>query len=86
MFNVVRFLLISSTVEVIKPLVAETDTSNRATFVVGDSSLFSTSPELETQEPKIELPKEPRPNEECIQIFGNSEVRKIKETQAWYFS
>lgn len=78
MFSVVRFLLISSTVEVIKPLVAETDTSNRATFVVGNSSLFSTSPELETQEPEIELPKEPRPTEECLQIFGNSEVRKIK--------
>nr|KAF6440712.1 3-hydroxy-3-methylglutaryl-CoA reductase [Rousettus aegyptiacus] len=60
-------------VEVIKPLVAETDTSNRATFVVGNSSLFNTSPELETQEPEIELPKEPRPTEECLQIFGNSE-------------
>lgn len=76
-FSVVRFLLISSIAEVIKPLVAETDTSNRATFVVGNSSLLSTSLELETQEPEIELPKEPRPNEECLQILGNAEVRKI---------
>uniref|UniRef100_A0A671F6T0 3-hydroxy-3-methylglutaryl-coenzyme A reductase n=1 Tax=Rhinolophus ferrumequinum TaxID=59479 RepID=A0A671F6T0_RHIFE len=59
--------------EVIKPLVAETDTSNRATFVVGNSSLLNTSLELETQEPEIELPKEPRPNEECLQILGNAE-------------
>lgn len=75
-FSVVRFILISSTAEVIKPLVAETDTSNRATFVVGNSSLLNTSLELETQEPEIELPKEPRPNEECLQILGNAEVRK----------
>lgn len=68
----------SCTVEVIKPLVAETDTSHRATFVVGNSSLLSTSPELRTQEPEIELPKDPRPNEECLQILGNAEVRKIK--------
>ncbi|XP_004270864.1 3-hydroxy-3-methylglutaryl-Coenzyme A reductase [Orcinus orca] len=60
-------------VEVIKPLVAETDTSNRATFVVGNSSLLNTSLELETQEPEIELPMEPRPNEECLQILGNAE-------------
>uniref|UniRef100_A0A8C0CHB1 3-hydroxy-3-methylglutaryl-coenzyme A reductase n=1 Tax=Balaenoptera musculus TaxID=9771 RepID=A0A8C0CHB1_BALMU len=60
-------------VEVIKPLVAETDTSNRATFVVGNSSLLDTSLELETQEPEIELPVEPRPNEECLQILGNAE-------------
>uniref|UniRef100_A0A8C7BDY9 3-hydroxy-3-methylglutaryl-coenzyme A reductase n=1 Tax=Neovison vison TaxID=452646 RepID=A0A8C7BDY9_NEOVI len=60
-------------VEVIKPLVAETDTPNRATFVVGNSSLLDTSLELETQEPEIELPVEPRPNEECLQILGNAE-------------
>uniref|UniRef100_A0A8C6B548 3-hydroxy-3-methylglutaryl-coenzyme A reductase n=1 Tax=Monodon monoceros TaxID=40151 RepID=A0A8C6B548_MONMO len=60
-------------VEVIKPLVAETDTSNRATFVVGNSSSLDTSLELETQEPEIELPMEPRPNEECLQILGNAE-------------
>ncbi|XP_022360652.1 3-hydroxy-3-methylglutaryl-Coenzyme A reductase isoform X2 [Enhydra lutris kenyoni] len=60
-------------VEVIKPLVAETDTPNRATFVVGNSSLLDTSLELETQEPEIELPMEPRPNEECLQILGNAE-------------
>ncbi|XP_036164402.1 3-hydroxy-3-methylglutaryl-Coenzyme A reductase isoform X2 [Myotis myotis] len=60
-------------VEVIKPLLAETDTSHRATFVVGNSSLLNTSPELRTQEPEIELPKEPRPNEECLQILGNAE-------------
>ncbi|XP_032260077.1 3-hydroxy-3-methylglutaryl-Coenzyme A reductase isoform X3 [Phoca vitulina] len=60
-------------VEVIKPLVAEADSPNRATFVVGNS-LLDTSLELETQEPEIELPMEPRPNEECLQILGNSEV------------
>uniref|UniRef100_A0A2K6F908 3-hydroxy-3-methylglutaryl-coenzyme A reductase n=1 Tax=Propithecus coquereli TaxID=379532 RepID=A0A2K6F908_PROCO len=60
-------------VEVIKPLVAETDTSNRATFVIGNSAFLSTSSELATQEPEIELPKEPRPNDECIQILGNPE-------------
>lgn len=60
-------------VEVIKPFVAETDTSSRATFVVGNSSLLDTSVELETQEPEIELPMEPRPNEECLQILGNAE-------------
>ncbi|KAF3821763.1 hypothetical protein GH733_009805, partial [Mirounga leonina] len=59
-------------VEVIKPLVAETDSPNRATFVVGNS-LLDTSLELETQEPEIELPMEPRPNEECLQILGNSQ-------------
>uniref|UniRef100_A0A8C3VTL7 3-hydroxy-3-methylglutaryl-coenzyme A reductase n=1 Tax=Catagonus wagneri TaxID=51154 RepID=A0A8C3VTL7_9CETA len=59
-------------VEVIKPLVAETDTSNRPTFVVGNSALDS-SLELETQEPEIEIPTEPRPNEECLQILGNAE-------------
>uniref|UniRef100_F7IAF9 3-hydroxy-3-methylglutaryl-coenzyme A reductase n=1 Tax=Callithrix jacchus TaxID=9483 RepID=F7IAF9_CALJA len=59
--------------EVIKPLVAETDTPNRATFVVGNSSLLDTSSVLVTQEPEIELPREPRPNEECLQILGNAE-------------
>lgn len=63
--------------EVIKPLVAETDTSSRATFVVGGSSLPSI-----TQEPEIELPREPRPNEECLQILGNAEVRLIIHIQA----
>ena len=75
-FQHLRFLLISWTVEVIKPLVAENDTSNRATFVVGNSSLLDTSLELETQEPEVELPTEPRPNEECLQILENAEVRK----------
>lgn len=84
-FSVLRFLLISSTVEVIKPLVAETDTSNRATFVIGSSSLLNTSLELETKEPEIELPKEPRPNEECLQILGSAEVRKRKY-MTWYLS
>uniref|UniRef100_A0A673U292 3-hydroxy-3-methylglutaryl-coenzyme A reductase n=1 Tax=Suricata suricatta TaxID=37032 RepID=A0A673U292_SURSU len=60
-------------VEVIKPLVAESDTTNRATFVVGNSSSLDTSLELEMQEPEIELPTEPRPNEECLQILGNAE-------------
>ena len=57
------------------PLLAENDTSNRATFVVGNSSLLDTSLELEAQEPEIELPVEPRPNEECLQILENAEVR-----------
>uniref|UniRef100_A0A4W2D6R3 3-hydroxy-3-methylglutaryl-coenzyme A reductase n=1 Tax=Bos indicus x Bos taurus TaxID=30522 RepID=A0A4W2D6R3_BOBOX len=60
-------------VEVIKPLLAENDTSHRATFVVGNSSLLGTSLELETQEPEMELPVEPRPNEECLQILENAE-------------
>uniref|UniRef100_A0A9L0JME1 3-hydroxy-3-methylglutaryl-coenzyme A reductase n=1 Tax=Equus asinus TaxID=9793 RepID=A0A9L0JME1_EQUAS len=60
-------------VEVIKPLVAEADTSNRATFVVGTSSSLIASPELETQEPEIELPLEPRPDEECLRILGDVE-------------
>uniref|UniRef100_A0A2K6CT10 3-hydroxy-3-methylglutaryl-coenzyme A reductase n=1 Tax=Macaca nemestrina TaxID=9545 RepID=A0A2K6CT10_MACNE len=60
-------------VEVIKPLVAETDTPNKATFVVGNASLLDTSSVLVTQEPEIELPGEPRPNEECLQILGNAE-------------
>lgn len=64
---------------------AEADSPNRATFVVGNS-LLDTSLELETQEPEIELPMEPRPNEECLQILGNSEVRKIKLTQGLYLS
>ena len=65
---------------------AETDTSNRAMFVVGDSSSVSASPELETQEPEVELPEEPRPNEECLQILGNTQVRKKKYTQTQYLS
>ncbi|XP_021574735.1 3-hydroxy-3-methylglutaryl-Coenzyme A reductase isoform X2 [Carlito syrichta] len=60
-------------VEVIKPLVAETDTSNKATFVVGNSSLLDISSVLATQEAEIELPREPRPNEECLQILENAE-------------
>ncbi|KAM6225002.1 3-hydroxy-3-methylglutaryl-Coenzyme A reductase [Rhynchocyon petersi] len=59
--------------EVIKPLVTETDTSNRATFMVGNSSSFDTLPVLEIQQPEIELPREPRANEECLQILGNAE-------------
>lgn len=57
---------------------AETDTASRAMFVVGNSSLLNTSPELDTQEREIELPTEPRSNEECLQILGNAEVRKTK--------
>ncbi|KAM5264056.1 3-hydroxy-3-methylglutaryl-Coenzyme A reductase isoform 2-T2 [Ctenodactylus gundi] len=60
-------------VEVIKPLVTESDTSNRATFVVGGSTLPDTPPLLGTQEPEIEFPREPRPTEECLQILGNTE-------------
>lgn len=62
-------------VEVIKPLMADTDTdmdpSGRAMFVIGDSPLRE-SPELET--PEVELPPEPRPNEECLQILADTEV------------
>lgn len=79
-----RFCLVSLKVEVIKPLVAEADPANRATFVVGNSSLLDTSLELETQELEIELPMEPRPNEECLQILGNAEVRKRELIQALY--
>lgn len=59
-------------VEVIKPLVAEAETSGRATFVLGASAA---SPPLAVgaQEPGIELPSEPRPNEECLQILESAE-------------
>ncbi|XP_007519005.2 3-hydroxy-3-methylglutaryl-Coenzyme A reductase [Erinaceus europaeus] len=59
-------------VEVIKPLMTDTDMdpSGRATFVIGDS-LLRESPELET--PEVELPPEPRPNEECLQILADTE-------------
>ncbi|KAM4875960.1 3-hydroxy-3-methylglutaryl-Coenzyme A reductase isoform 1-T1 [Thomomys bottae] len=59
--------------EVIKPLVAVSDTSNRATFVLGSSCLPTTPPIMGTQEPEIELPKEPRSNEECLEILGDAE-------------
>lgn len=51
--------------------------------MVGNSSLLGTSLELETQEPEMELPVEPRPNEECLQILENAEVRK--QTQVGIF-
>lgn len=51
--------------------------------MVGNSSLLGTSLELETQEPERELPVEPRPNEECLQILENAEVRK--QTQVGIF-
>lgn len=63
-----------STVEVIKPLVAETESTSRATFVLGASGGCSPVA-LGTQEPEIELPSEPRPNEECLQILESAEVR-----------
>lgn len=59
-------------VEVIKPLLAETDTLSKATFVIGNAPL-EVSPEVEAQDPDIEHPTEPRPNEECLQILGNTE-------------
>lgn len=64
---------------------AETDTPNKATFVVGNASLLDTSSVLVTQEPEIELPGEPRPNEECLQILGNAEVRMIHKLQRGSF-
>jgi hypothetical protein len=70
-----RCLFASHTVEVIKPLVVEAETTSRATFVLG-ASVASPPSALGTQEPGIELPIEPRPNEECLQILENAEVRK----------
>ncbi|XP_020854078.1 3-hydroxy-3-methylglutaryl-Coenzyme A reductase [Phascolarctos cinereus] len=55
--------------EVIKPLLAETETS-KVTFVVGNSAAHPTSSDTE---PEIELPTEPRPNEECLRILENAE-------------
>uniref|UniRef100_F6V051 3-hydroxy-3-methylglutaryl coenzyme A reductase n=1 Tax=Monodelphis domestica TaxID=13616 RepID=F6V051_MONDO len=55
--------------EVIKPLLTETEPSNKVTFVVGNNSLLQTS----NTEAEIELPTEPRPNEECLQILENAE-------------
>ncbi|XP_074064517.1 3-hydroxy-3-methylglutaryl-Coenzyme A reductase isoform X1 [Macrotis lagotis] len=55
--------------EVIKPLLAETETS-KVTFVVGNSTVHPTS---SNTEPEIELPIEPRPNEECLRILENAE-------------
>ncbi|XP_027719245.1 3-hydroxy-3-methylglutaryl-Coenzyme A reductase isoform X2 [Vombatus ursinus] len=55
--------------EVIKPFLAETETS-KVTFVVGNSAAYPTS---SNTEPEIELPTEPRPNEECLQILENAE-------------
>lgn len=66
-------LFASHTVEVIKPLVAEAETSGRATFVLG-ASAASPPLALGAQEPGIELPSEPRPNEECLQILESAEV------------
>ncbi|XP_044519014.1 3-hydroxy-3-methylglutaryl-Coenzyme A reductase isoform X1 [Gracilinanus agilis] len=56
--------------EVIKPLLAETEPSNKVAFVVGNNSLLQTSANTEAE---IELPTEPRPNEECLQILENAE-------------
>ncbi|KAM9097516.1 3-hydroxy-3-methylglutaryl-Coenzyme A reductase isoform 1-T1 [Sarcophilus harrisii] len=53
--------------EVIKPLLAETEAAKIA-FVVGNSAHPTSS-----TEPEIELPSEPRPNEECLQILENAE-------------
>lgn len=66
-------LFASHTVEVIKPLVAEAETAGRATFVLG-ASAASPPLALGAQEPGIELPSEPRPNEECLQILESAEV------------
>ncbi|XP_028917684.1 3-hydroxy-3-methylglutaryl-Coenzyme A reductase isoform X1 [Ornithorhynchus anatinus] len=68
------FITKEGRVEVIKPFPAETEPSGRATFVVGNSSLPETSPTLpEKNKPEIELPSQPRPNEECLEILSNSE-------------
>ncbi|XP_050843321.1 3-hydroxy-3-methylglutaryl-Coenzyme A reductase [Serinus canaria] len=57
--------------EVIKPVLAES--SNKATFVVGNSSQVETSSYLSGKEEEIELPKEPRSIEECVRILGNAQ-------------
>lgn len=64
------------TVEVIKPLVAETESASRATFVLG-ASVARPPVALGTQEPEIDLPSEPRPTEECLQILESAEVRGV---------
>lgn len=62
------------TVEVIKPLVVEAESASRATFVLG-ASVARPPVALGTQEPEIDLPSEPRPTEECLQILESAEVR-----------
>lgn len=60
----------------------ETESASRATFVLGASG---TSPPVaaRTQELEIELPSEPRPNEECLQILESAEVRARVCTHTW---
>uniref|UniRef100_A0A8D2PHD4 3-hydroxy-3-methylglutaryl-coenzyme A reductase n=1 Tax=Zosterops lateralis melanops TaxID=1220523 RepID=A0A8D2PHD4_ZOSLA len=57
--------------EVIKPVLAES--SAKAMFVVGNSSPVESSSSLSGKEEEIELPKEPRPIEECVRILGNAQ-------------
>lgn len=64
------------TVEVIKPLVVETESASRATFVLG-ASVARPPVALGTPEPEIDLPSEPRPTEECLQILESAEVRGV---------
>lgn len=44
--------------------------------MVGNSSPVETSSYLSGKEEETELPKEPRPIEECVRILGNAQVWK----------
>uniref|UniRef100_A0A8C0E9I5 3-hydroxy-3-methylglutaryl-coenzyme A reductase n=1 Tax=Bubo bubo TaxID=30461 RepID=A0A8C0E9I5_BUBBB len=57
--------------EVIKPVLSESST--KATFVVGSCNPVEASSFLNGKEEEIELPKEPRSIEECVRILGNAE-------------
>ncbi|XP_010160292.1 PREDICTED: 3-hydroxy-3-methylglutaryl-Coenzyme A reductase isoform X2 [Eurypyga helias] len=57
--------------EVIKPVLAES--SAKATFVVGICNPMENSSSLNGKEEEMELPKEPRPVEECVRILGDAE-------------
>ncbi|XP_009959095.1 PREDICTED: 3-hydroxy-3-methylglutaryl-Coenzyme A reductase isoform X2 [Leptosomus discolor] len=57
--------------EVIKPVLSESST--KATFVVGSCNPVETSSFRNGKEEEIELPREPRSIEECVRILGNAE-------------
>lgn len=54
------------------------ESSAKATFVVGSCNPAETTSALSKKEEEIELPKEPRSIEECVQILGSTEVWKNK--------
>lgn len=53
-----------------------TESSTKATFVVGSSNPMETSSFPNGKEEEIELSKEPRSVEECVRILENAEVWK----------